>query len=680
MTRQDVLNSMFQQPAKNEDFFYLVQQSAVKHKELVQDPIYNAIWDFAISPEGRIFFSACGECQNAIYVKLYEYLPESEEFLCHFALNDKVIQHDRAIRPSKFHTGITFMPDGKMIMITHTTAKSHLHPDWLPRVYADHQFEAYQGSNLLIYDPNTGEFNDCGIMSQYETLYGGVYNHHNNTYYACGMLKGHLYACNLTDMSVRDYGQVSDGPTWKFYVGIDGNVYSATYSGILFMIDKDTGEVTFLHGLRVPTNRPCQHITEYKKDGTLFFTPSYTVPLMCSYNPATKEYKTYPNAMPKNLPDDCASIQGMAFDSKGRLWYSLMQKANGCRLAMWDIFNGGEPIDYGQVGTLATKGIVCSTELLIYDDIIYIADSNHNDDPVGVVVVDINKLDDDFLKDPSGREKIVDFICYNTVENGREMWPYGNMDAVIERWIDKVLKDANDPRIRTDDNDAYCPYPPVAANVFWHKIGENNTRVRHIEWADNETVTGIIGNDKLYSFTIKNNKIEQLIENTGDNDIPSLLKTSIPEELKLPTHPGRRYLSKAECSVKMADGTVIVGTHDGMLARIKDGKVYSLGMVVTCGGVHCLCTDSTGTTVYGVAGYELGLGCVFKYDGENGLKLLGMCKVAPAFSGDGDDVYWFYVTQPVVCAVSPDNTRLAIGTADRMGGVGIYSLIPPEAK
>ena len=52
----------------------------------------------------------------------------------------------------------------------------------------------------------------------------------------------YLYACNLTDMSVKDYGQVSDGPTWKFYVGRDGNVYSATYSGILFMIDKDTGD------------------------------------------------------------------------------------------------------------------------------------------------------------------------------------------------------------------------------------------------------------------------------------------------------------------------------------------------------------------------------------------------------------------------------------------------------
>ena len=44
---------------------------------------YNAIWDYAISPEGRHYFALCAEHAYSAYVQFYEYLPDTGEFeLC----------------------------------------------------------------------------------------------------------------------------------------------------------------------------------------------------------------------------------------------------------------------------------------------------------------------------------------------------------------------------------------------------------------------------------------------------------------------------------------------------------------------------------------------------------------------------------------------------------------------
>lgn len=49
---------------------------------------------------------------------------------------------------------------------------------------------------------------------------------------------------------------------------------------------------------------------------------------------------------------------------------------------------------------------------------------------------------------------------------------------------------------------------------------------------------------------------------------------------------GRQHLATPSASVEMADGSIIVGTKDMMLAKIKDSKIKSLGAVTPCGSVN----------------------------------------------------------------------------------------------
>ena len=145
------------------------------------------------------------------------------------------------------------------------------------------------------------------------------------------------------------------------------------------------------------------------------------------------------------------------------------------------------------------------------------------------------------------------------------------------------------------------------------------------------------------------------------------IKEPVADDCKLPAMVGRNYLAKANASVKMEDGSVIVGTKDMMLAKIKDGKVKNLGAVTTCGSVNSLVC--TGDTVYGIAGYEKGAANMFKYDDENGVEQLGY--VPTAYADNRRNVCIFNAT---TMALSPDKNRIAIGGADELSGVIIIKL------
>ena len=137
---------------------------------------------------------------------------------------------------------------------------------------------------------------------------------------------------------------------------------------------------------------------------------------------------------------------------------------------------------------------------------------------------------------------------------------------------------------------------------------------------------------------------------------------------ELPSIAGRKYLSSAESSVRLADGSILAGTHDTMLAHIKGEKVYSLGQVCSAGGVHSLTLAKDGT-VYGVAGHALGVGQIFSFDPEAGVKLLGLVPEAPSACGRNVAIY-----RPTVISASPSGKFLAIGGDDELTGIAILKL------
>ena len=120
------------------EWMRMLPAEAVQHKYFKDEPEYAASWDLFVTSTGRIFFSLCAELYYPKKVRLYEYIPETDTFQLHFNIEDITFQQERAISTSKIHTSMAELPDGRLIMTTHTTARSVVHPDWMPEAYHAH--------------------------------------------------------------------------------------------------------------------------------------------------------------------------------------------------------------------------------------------------------------------------------------------------------------------------------------------------------------------------------------------------------------------------------------------------------------------------------------------------------------------------------------------------------------
>jgi hypothetical protein len=140
-------------------------------------------------------------------------------------------------------------------------------------------------------------------------------------------------------------------------------------------------------------------------------------------------------------------------------------------------------------------------------------------------------------------------------------------------------------------------------------------------------------------------------------------------DIKLPHRQGRQYLAVPSCCAPWSDGQWLIGTKDGMLARVdpKLGKAFALGAVAPNGPVHQIVTNADKTLAFGVAGDESDLGTTFRYDDVNGL-----WEVGRTYTFETSKAGVACSCQPCCLALSPDGTRLAIGAADRLGAVYIY--------
>ncbi|MBE6643952.1 MAG: hypothetical protein E7612_01075 [Ruminococcaceae bacterium] len=666
---------------KPKEFFELIPQTGVTHVFAMEDPMHNAIWDMAISPEGRVFFSACGESYTPLYARLYEYDHKNKKMIRHFALEDKIILNKNSLRTSKFHTALSFIGDGKILSATHTTSPGPAHPTWMPYEYAEHPYEGYQGSNLVLYDYNTGEAKGLGILSPRDTVYGATYDPKNGDYFAITWLRGTGYVYNIHTGESRCLGQVSDSHTSRTFLLSDGHIYGSTYSGAMFRYNTDIRNIEFL-GVSAPGL--IRHACEY--NGKLYFT---TGPCsvagrgqeLYSYDLKTREIKTVGRPVPKidaitENPSIFYNAYGMAFDSKGVLWYGCMtfvpeHKYAGARLYMWDFLNGKDPVDCGFLGS-RERTVSITAEMQIRDDVLYVSDGNHTghcDTPSGILAIDL----EEFVPALKTEKRLMshDYINYLPYQyEAREWYPKSDFDDCLKLYNSYYENTIKYFEEFVADNSPRPKFSHASGVSVWEKIGFANTEVKNIEWKSNTELEFVCGNksDSLVEVSLdeKSNAHVVSICSIETKDY-SAIKADVPQT-ELPAVPGRRYLAVAESSVEMKCGAVAVGTKDTVFAIVKDGKAFSFGQVISAGGIHSLDVASDGT-VWGVAGHREGCGMLFKYTEELGVTLLGI--IPEAFAENGRNVA---IYRPTRVAVSPDGKHIAVGGADEISGIVILRL------
>ena len=356
---------------------------------------------------------------------------------------------------------------------------------------------------------------------------------------------------------------------------------------------------------------------------------------------------------------------GLHFDSVGLLWYGVflfnaVGESAGCRLCSWDILHGGSPIDHGFIAS-SLRGVHTLSEVEGRGDSLYVCDGNHLFDRCGMLRIDLAALRRAEKAGVHG-PMCHDVAPYLSFQNGRDVYPYEDFESLGQTYLNYLDRIRNHWKFYADNTESMtaAEYRVVC---LWEHIGFDQP-VRALAFAGDGTLNGCCGKENATAFTIRDGR---LVDFRPLSDFPKKPPIELPADVRLPGVPGRQYLARPSAAVRMGDGSLLVGTQDGMLCKIRDGRVYSLGAASFNGPVHDLATDGSGSRVFGVAGHTMDLGMVFEYDNENGLRWRGRCYVYTA-----DEPYLSLSSEPVCCALSPDGTWLAVGVADRMSCVYLY--------
>ncbi|MGI6161201.1 MAG: hypothetical protein ACOYJD_04140 [Christensenellales bacterium] len=658
--------------------YKIISQTGVRQFVFPLDIDHNAIWDSSISPDGTLYFALATELSTAGYVRLYKYNYETNTVDELFRVEDVIMPFDRSIRPSKFHTSIDYMNDGRIVMTTHTTDKAPAHPSWMPVAYFHHLWEGYQGSHIVAYDPATGKAENLGCPIPRESIYGSKYDPKHNALYFMGWIKGHAYRYSFDDHSIIDYGQCSENAAFRFIQDKEGRLYTGTRSGWLYRIDTDTGKIEDLN-FRIPYHVYPEYSADYKglshggigPDGRLYMCFFYSRKIV-AFDSTTDTFEVIGDYLPAqkhNINETRNGIFGMDFDSEGVMWYAVFSRnCDSDRLEIgmpsslfrWDIARGGKPEWMGIIGTKERAACWTSEVNISDDDIMYIIGTNHAVDGPDITAIDLkqyrkdmynfgNEITEDpyYLENPPERyRKVADYFLNNIKFLEKNKWN-------IEYDLD---------------------YEPIR---LWRALAPNHIEdspVKQLLWTDNNTLKGICGNETDYVFTVSNGELKGILPASENPDDYNMLlnaaeqKTSFTDTPALPHYPGRQYKAEPVAQASIGDKTVI-GTLDGMLAVYDGSSVFSLGPAAYNGPVRDMAAMPDGSAVYGVAGDQDDIGILFRYDETSGLKWLGHVSY-----GAPSDFGPIHCNVLSACAISPDGKTLVVGSGDRLGTLMFYRL------
>jgi hypothetical protein len=650
----------------------MIPQAGVKQCCLPKLTSHNASWDSILTPEGKLFFSLCSELTTGEYAKLAEYRYDSNTVIEHFYVKDVVLPHERYIRDSKFHTSLDIKNDGALIMTTHTTDKSPFHPAWMPEAYFSNPWEGFPGSTLFQYDPKTKALANRGIPAPRESIYGAKYDPRNDRYYMLGFMRGHLYCYDCTSGLAEDMGQVTERHTYRMIRGADGNIYFSTRSGILQRILVDEKHVENL-GIHLPDSSDKLHLARSYlcagangPDGRLYMAGQFHNEISV-FDPASGQFEISGCFMEEDAfmekPSNNAYIGAMAFDGEGILWYLVNCLRHDRKedfkppavLMRWDILKNKAPQRIGLAGT-PDRAITTSVGLFIDKsrDILYMVGTNHADEGPDITAVDLKA----FRKclDIPGKKCADPFVF-----PGNKVY-CAHAENLARTW---GLIDAN-PALATFQK--IIPVRLWAADV---KYAPEETGVTSVVW-EKDTLHGICAGEKELVFQIDSSGTLRSFKPLREYDdayITWLLSAvakpgeNVPCGLNLPYYPGRQYLALPDIACKLTDETILVSTKDGLLSLYRRGHgVYALGPVCTHGQVRAM-TAVPGNRVFGIAGDNEDLGCIFTYDDTRGLRNWGRLAT---------DGYTYGNAASCELSCLDYNRRssiLAVGARDRLGCV-----------
>lgn len=332
-----------------------IPEHITRFVQLPNEKGHNAVWDFVRSPDDRFYVSVCGENEKPLTALLYEYYPLTGELRLIVDIEKAWIIDAEQMPPSKIHTSIDFLTDGRLIMATHNTAPAPGHKQWMFEQYYEHPWEGYPGSIVLIVDPDTNQIEIKGIPVPRESIYGGMLGNDPRYYYFLGYMRGHFYRLDLHTNEVKDYGKLSEFSSCRLLKDDKGRFYGSSYTGGIWRFDPESETVT---DLKIHFYSPHGHKHRrqfifglHSPRGSLFMVDNVDSE-MIEIDTETLEVTRHGHIhLPEQMPAEPYGIGGLAADNQFVLYYGL--KTNDgyspIRLVRWDILNGGKPENLGLI-------------------------------------------------------------------------------------------------------------------------------------------------------------------------------------------------------------------------------------------------------------------------------------------------------------------------------------------
>ncbi|UVI27295.1 hypothetical protein [Paenibacillus spongiae] len=374
-----------------------IPEEVTRFTQLPNGQGHNAVWDFVLSPDNRFYISVCGENEKPLTALLYEYYPKTGEIRLIFDVAKVWIVDSQQMPPSKIHTSIDFLPDGRLIMATHNTAPAPGHKQWMYEQHYEDPWEGYPGSILMIVNPDTNEVQVRGIPVPRESMYGGMLGNDPRYYYFLGYMRGHFYRLDLETNEVKDYGKVSEFSSCRLVKDDKGRFYGSSYTGGIWRYDPERDEIEDLKTRFISPNGN-KHRRQFifalnTPRGSLLMIDNMDGEVI-ELHPETLEATRHGYIHLRDHPPlNPCGIGGLAADENFVIYYGLkmQDEYSPIRLVRWDVLNGGEPENLGLVTPGGKDSQYICEMIFDRDGILHMVDVCGEFSPY-VLAVDVKRL------------------------------------------------------------------------------------------------------------------------------------------------------------------------------------------------------------------------------------------------------------------------------------------------
>ncbi|MBK8884520.1 MAG: hypothetical protein IPN67_19840 [Bacteroidales bacterium] len=611
-------------------FLDLVPAGTVEQYYFPIKSTHNAIWDYADGANGKHYVALCNEFSASNSAILFEFDPSTQKFRQLFDCGKVTMCPPNAIPPSKIHTSIHPMRDGRIIMSTHTTSPAPGHKSWLMEQYYYDNNDGYPGSHILIYDPVTGYVEAFGCPFQRESIYGMVYCPRRHALFFNSFLHGELYKLELETRKLTKLGKTAEWACWRLTIDRKGNIYTTSRSGHLWKVRFEDEKLIDLGVMPAvnETNFGIDFQNQLQRfiegpDGLYYMAWGFS-DLIYSIDIDTDEIKLIGNYLPEaNQSLNFSLCSLFHFDSKGALWYGLMQPFGSIgtpfQLYYWDFLKGGKPRSMGMLGTPERVLLSSSEQILDFStDTLYVADTNHGADSPAIAKVNLREI---LAREKEKRPVLKDVMPVWFLKDREKYFPELFKGEQFERC--KAYED-----FMTDQGNFLGKMAQTSVEALdstgiriWERVPLHEGHVHFVRFKGENLINVWCGDEEKALHYLEADLDSFAVTHLPFRAVPDVEIRSCEN---LPFRMGRKFLAVASASCELGSGTLF-GTEDGMVAlkELESEKVVSYGALSVHSPVHQLVKSPVSEQVYGVAGSGNDLGLIFAFDRETGLRELG---------------------------------------------------------